>query len=107
VVEAWQNRPLAAIYPIIYLDAIHIKLRREGRVENTAIYTVLGVDLEGTKMCWATGSAMAVKGPTSSSVSLRIFRPVELSKAITASYAKSRRIRHLFQHQRRCVSCST
>jgi putative transposase len=49
VVEAWQNRPLAAIYPIIYLDAIHIKLRREGRVENTAIYTVLGIDLDGHK----------------------------------------------------------
>ena len=47
LVEAWQNRPLANIYPIIYLDAIHIKLRREGKIENTAVYTVLGVDLEG------------------------------------------------------------
>lgn len=46
-VEAWQNRPLAAIYPIIYLDAIHIKLRRDGKVENTAVHVVLGVDLEG------------------------------------------------------------
>lgn len=47
LVEAWQNRPLAAIYPIIYLDAIHLKLRRESKVENTAVYIVLGVDLEG------------------------------------------------------------
>ncbi len=47
LVEAWQNRPLAAIYPIIYLDAIHVKLRRESKVENTAVYIVLGVDLEG------------------------------------------------------------
>ena len=47
LVEAWQNRPLARIYPIIYLDAIHIKLRREGRVANTAVYNVLGVDMEG------------------------------------------------------------
>jgi transposase-like protein len=47
LVEAWQSRPLAAIYPIMYLDAIHIKLRRESKVENTAIYIVLGVDLEG------------------------------------------------------------
>lgn len=47
LVETWQNRPLAGIYPIIYLDAIHLKLRREGKVENTAVYTVLGVDLEG------------------------------------------------------------
>jgi putative transposase len=47
LVEAWQSRPLAAIYPIVYLDAIHIKLRRESKVENTAVYIVLGVDLEG------------------------------------------------------------
>ncbi len=47
LVEAWQNRPLARIYPIVYLDAIHIKLRREGRVANTAVYNVLGVDMEG------------------------------------------------------------
>lgn len=47
LVEAWQNRPLASLYPIIYLDAIPIKLRREGKIENTAVYTVLGVDLEG------------------------------------------------------------
>jgi len=49
LVEAWQNRPLARIYPIIYLDAIHIKLRREGRVANTAVYNVLGVDMEGQR----------------------------------------------------------
>ena len=49
LVEAWQNRPLAAIYPIVYLDAIHIKLRREGKVANTAVYNVLGVDLEGRR----------------------------------------------------------
>jgi putative transposase len=47
LVEAWQNRSLASLYPIIYLDAIHLKLRREGKVENIAVYTVLGVDVEG------------------------------------------------------------
>jgi len=47
--DAWQNRKLAAIYPIIYLDAIHVKLRHEGRVESIAVYNVLGVDLEGRK----------------------------------------------------------
>jgi transposase-like protein len=41
--------PLAAIYPIVYLDAIHLKLRREGKVVNTAVYVVLGVDLEGQR----------------------------------------------------------
>jgi putative transposase len=47
LVESWQSRPLASIYPIMYLDAIHIKMRREGKVENTAVYVVLGVDLDG------------------------------------------------------------
>lgn len=47
LVEKWQNRPLAATYPIIYLDGLHLKLRREGRVQNTAVYIVLGVDMEG------------------------------------------------------------
>lgn len=48
-VEDWQNRSLTSIYPIIYLDAIHIKLRRDGKVANTAVHIVLGVDLEGHK----------------------------------------------------------
>jgi transposase-like protein len=47
MVEAWQNRPLEAIYPIIYLDAIHIKLRQGGKVINTAVHVVLGVNLQG------------------------------------------------------------
>jgi putative transposase len=47
LVEAWKSRPLAAIYPIMYLDAIHINLRRDGKVDNTAVYMVLGVDIEG------------------------------------------------------------
>ena len=49
LVEAWQNRPLAAIYPIVYLDAIHLKVRRENKVVNTAVYVVVGVDLEGQR----------------------------------------------------------
>jgi transposase-like protein len=47
LVEAWQNRPLSSVYAIVYLDAIHIKMRRDSKVENTAVYIVLGVDLEG------------------------------------------------------------
>ena len=47
LVEEWQSRPLARIYPIIYLDAIHINIRQEGKVSNVAVYIVLGVDLEG------------------------------------------------------------
>jgi len=49
LVEAWQNRALAAIYPIVYLDALRLKLRRDGKVVNTAVYVVLGVDLEGQR----------------------------------------------------------
>jgi len=49
LVEAWQNRPLASIYAIVYLDAIHLKVRHENKVENTAVYIVLGVDLEGQR----------------------------------------------------------
>ena len=49
LVETWQNRPSAALYPIVYLDALHLKLRREGKVVNTACYVVLGVDLDGQR----------------------------------------------------------
>jgi len=49
LVEAWQNRPLAAYYPIIYLDAIHYKLRKDHKVENRAVYIVLAVNMEGYK----------------------------------------------------------
>ena len=49
LVEAWQPRLLAAVYPIVYLDCIHLKLRRDGRVLNTAVYIVLGVDVDGQR----------------------------------------------------------
>jgi putative transposase len=47
LVEAWQNRPLAPVYAMLYLDALIVKLKREGKIENVAVYNVLGVDLEG------------------------------------------------------------
>lgn len=49
LVEAWQNRPLAPVYAILYLDALHLKVKREGKIENVAVYNVLGIDLEGHK----------------------------------------------------------
>ena len=49
LVEAWQSRPLAPIYTVVFLDALHIKLRRDGKIENVAVYNVLGVDLEGKR----------------------------------------------------------
>lgn len=46
---AWQNRSLDAVYPIVYLDAIVVKVRHEGRVINKAIHLALGVNLAGQK----------------------------------------------------------
>ena len=48
-VKAWQTRPLDAIYPIVYLDALVVKMRAEGRVENRAVYVAIGINLEGQK----------------------------------------------------------
>ena len=48
-VKAWQARPLDAIYPILYLDALQVKIRDEGTVSNKAIYLALGINLEGEK----------------------------------------------------------
>ena len=47
--KLWQNRSLDAIYPIVYLDAIVVKVRHEGRVINKAIHLALGVNLSGQK----------------------------------------------------------
>jgi len=48
-VKQWQNRPLDEVYPIVYLDALIVKVRNEGHIQNKAIYVVLGVNLEGQK----------------------------------------------------------
>jgi len=47
--EEWKKRPLSSIYPFIYLDAIHYKVREDGSYISKAFYTVLGVNLEGKK----------------------------------------------------------
>lgn len=48
-VKAWQGRPLEAVYPIVYLDAIHVKLRANGQVHNHAVYLALAITLDGQK----------------------------------------------------------
>ncbi len=48
-VRAWQSRPLEAVYPILYLDALLVKMRHEGRVENRAVFVAVGVTLAGQK----------------------------------------------------------
>lgn len=45
----WQNRPLDAVYPIVYLDCIVLKIRQDKRVINKAVYLALGVNMEGHK----------------------------------------------------------
>ena len=47
--RAWQSRPLDAVYPIMYLDAIVVKVRSEHVVVNRPVYISLGIDLEGRK----------------------------------------------------------
>lgn len=48
-VKEWQNRPLDEVYPIVFFDAIRMKIRDEGRVINKAAYLAIGVDINGIK----------------------------------------------------------
>ena len=48
-VKAWQNRTLDAVYPIVFMDALRVKIRDNGHVINKAVYMALGVNLDGNK----------------------------------------------------------
>jgi len=48
-IKEWQNRPLESIYPVLWLDAIHFKVRENGIVKSKAIYSLLAVNLDGQK----------------------------------------------------------
>jgi putative transposase len=48
-VTAWQRRPLGSVYPILYLDALQVKVKDQGTIRNKAIYLALGVGLTGEK----------------------------------------------------------
>ena len=48
-VKEWQQRALESIYPFIWLDAIHYKIKEDGKYVNKAVYTILGVNLQGKK----------------------------------------------------------
>lgn len=48
-VKAWQSRPLDALYPIVYLDCIHVKVRDAGAVRAKAVYLALGINMAGEK----------------------------------------------------------
>jgi putative transposase len=48
-VKAWQQRPLDEVYPIVYLDCIHVKIRDTGNVRPKAVYLAIGINMEGEK----------------------------------------------------------
>ena len=48
-IEDWQNRPLDAIYPIMYIDAIHYSVRENGIIRKLAAYVILGINTDGRK----------------------------------------------------------
>ena len=48
-VKVWQSRPLENMYPVIFLDALMVKMRHDGRVENRAVYVAIGINEEGGK----------------------------------------------------------
>jgi putative transposase len=48
-VKEWQCRPLDPVYPIVFFDAIVVKIRDNGKVSNRAIYLALGVNMQGQK----------------------------------------------------------
>ena len=58
-VKAWQSRALEPLYPILFLDALYVKIRHEGRIENRAVYVAIGINLEGRKEVlglWTSGN---------------------------------------------------
>lgn len=48
-VRGWQNRPLERLYPVVFLDALFVKMRDGGQVANRAVYVALGINVEGEK----------------------------------------------------------
>lgn len=49
VIKEWQSRPLQKTYAVVFLDAIHYKVKQEGHIVNKAVYMVIGVDMDGCK----------------------------------------------------------
>ena len=49
LIQEWRNRPLEAVYPFVWLDAIHYKVRHEGRVVTRAVYCIIGLNQDGYK----------------------------------------------------------
>jgi putative transposase len=48
-IKAWQNRPLEGVYCIVWMDAMHFKVKQEGKIVHKALYNILGVNPSGMK----------------------------------------------------------
>jgi putative transposase len=48
-VRAWQSRPLDAVYPIVYMDALVVKMREQGQGQNRAVYVAIGINMQAHK----------------------------------------------------------
>jgi putative transposase len=49
LIQEWQNRPLQSVYAVVFLDAIHFKVKQDGHIINKAAYMAIGIDLDGKK----------------------------------------------------------
>jgi putative transposase len=49
LIKEWQNRPLQGVYAVVFMDAIHFKVKQDGAIVNKAAYMVIGIDLDGSK----------------------------------------------------------
>jgi putative transposase len=59
-VREWQNRPLDQLYPVIFFNALRVKIRDDGLVRNEAVYVALALNSDGEKEvlgCWGCGSS--------------------------------------------------
>ncbi|MNE99685.1 Transposase, Mutator family [compost metagenome] len=61
-VRLWQGRPLDPLYPILYLDCIHVKVRDAGAVRTKAVYLAIGVNMDGHKEVLAHPSHVSLSG---------------------------------------------
>ena len=67
--KEWQHRPLDAVYPIMYIDALVVKVRTNGTVINRPAYLLSGLTSTAANMFSACGSATAAKAPSTGSTS--------------------------------------
>ena len=63
-VREWQNRPLDTVYPVVFFDALRVKIRDESVVRNKAVYLALAWIAKVTSTSWVCGSSRA-KAPSS------------------------------------------